>query len=587
MTKGRLRTILAAIAFCFLFATAACAQSPNENDISINGGGVDISAVNKAITDNSMQWKAGNTSVSGLSDDEMKKRLGDIETPVEQRVRPGIDYAAISSKNGEKDINQDAINGFPASLDWRNYNGRDWTTPIKNQGSCGSCWAFGAIGAVEARTKIARDDPSYIPVFSEQELVSCSDCGGCSGSGMPCPMDWMYRMGLFGEGCFKYTSGSTGDDGSCSGFTSASGSTPRITNTAKECSPVRENYLRDWAWVNNADYSNVNAMKLALMHGPIVGSFLVYQDFYTYTSGIYEHATGSLLGGHAITVVGWGHDSVSGKDYWICKNSWGPSWGESGWFRIRLGTDQSTIESRGNVQPFLGGYDAIGVFRSGTWYINYNNLQPSTDQVISFGASGDLPVTGNWLGTHVYNAVGEGIGIFRPSTGTWYLDNNNDGSADKVISFGTNGDKPIAGDWTGDGKDGIGIFRPSTGTWYLSYNNDGTASKVINLGTNGDQPVVGDWNGEGKDGIGVFRPSTGTWYLDYNNDANIDKYINFGTNGDLAVVGDWNRDGKTDIGVFRPSTGTFYLQDNNVVRVFAFGSTSDKPVAGNFFNWRY
>ncbi|MHB8120317.1 MAG: C1 family peptidase [Methanothrix sp.] len=582
MTKGRLRTILAVIAFCFLFATAACAQSPNQNDISIKEGGVDISAVNQAVTDNGMQWKAGSTSVSGLSMDVMKKRLGNIETPLEQRVRPEINYTASSSKNGEKDINQEAINGLPTSLDWRNYNGRDWTTPVKDQGNCGSCWAFGAIGAVEARTKIARDDPSYIPDFSEQELVSCSDCGGCVGSVMPCPMDWMYRMGLFGEGCFAYTSGPTGSAGSCGGYTSASGDTPRITNTAKECSPVRENYLRDWWWVNNLEYSNVNAMKLALMHGPIVGSFLVYQDFQTYTSGIYEHATGSLVGGHAITIVGWGCES--GKDYWICKNSWGNWWGESGWFRIRMGTDESTIESRGNVQPFLGDWDTIGVFRSGTWYINYIN-QPVTDQIIGFGLSGDLPITGNWVGTHTNNAVGEGIGVFRPSTRTWYLDYNNDGDADKVFNFGLNGDTPVAGDWTGDGKDGIGVFR--TGTWYLSYNKDGVVDETIGFGLNGDQPVVGDWNGEGKDSIGVFRPSTRTWYLDYNMDGVADKVFDFGLNGDLAIAGDWNRDGKTDIGVFRPSTRTFYLQYNNVVKIFSYGLTGDIPVAGNFFHWRY
>ena len=67
--------------------------------------------------------------------------------------------------------------------------------------------------------------------------------------------------------------------------------------------------------------------------GPMVAGLAVYQDFYSYTSGVYRHTTGSLVGYHAVSVVGYDDN----QRCWICKNSWGAGWGESGWFRIGYG----------------------------------------------------------------------------------------------------------------------------------------------------------------------------------------------------------------------------------------------------------
>ena len=80
-----------------------------------------------------------------------------------------------------------------------------------------------------------------------------------------------------------------------------------------------------------------------MTNGPIQAGFNVYSDFYNYRSGIYKYVSGSLLGGHAIKIIGWG--SLNGVNYWIVANSWGASWGESGFFRIQMG--QCGIE--GNV----------------------------------------------------------------------------------------------------------------------------------------------------------------------------------------------------------------------------------------------
>ncbi|MBY0526638.1 MAG: hypothetical protein K2R98_24795 [Gemmataceae bacterium] len=239
------------------------------------------------------------------------------------------------------------------------------------------------------------------------------------------------------------------------------------------------------------------------------------------------------------------------------------------------------------------GDDTYGVFRpsTGTWYLNTtdDDYDPEKTIVFQFGMLGDIPVVGDWLGdgkTH--------IGVFRPSTGTWYLNTltpfagGAPGSYDPAntiqIQFGTLGDIPVIGHWLGGDFDRIGVFRPSTGTWYLdqfggsdSYrsvgigNYDAAVTAVVQFGAFGDVPVVGDWQGTGVSHIGVYRPSTGQWFLDtQDRAAGASAYtsataiqILYGTPGDEPLVGTWVDDGIDHIGIFRPSTGTWFLDKAN------------------------
>jgi len=200
--------------------------------------------------------------------------------------------------------------GHPPALDWRD-NGGDFTTPVRDQGQCGSCWAFAALGAFESRMEIAYNNPSINPDFAEQDLVSCAGCGGCSGATMPCPLNWILDSGVMNESCYPYVGKDT------------------------SCNPGCSRYYRISEWHGVTPLSNENAIKEALTRGPVVGTFNVYTDFYYYESGIYEYTWGILEGGHGIVIVGWGQDERG--TYWICKNSWGTGWGEGGWFKIRSG----------------------------------------------------------------------------------------------------------------------------------------------------------------------------------------------------------------------------------------------------------
>jgi len=72
-------------------------------------------------------------------------------------------------------------------------------------------------------------------------------------------------------------------------------------------------------------------------NGPVETGFTVYADFMNYESGVYYHVSGAQEGGHAVKILGWGHDEASGLDYWLCANSWNTTWGEKGFFRIKVG----------------------------------------------------------------------------------------------------------------------------------------------------------------------------------------------------------------------------------------------------------
>jgi hypothetical protein len=221
------------------------------------------------------------------------------------------------------------------------------------------------------------------------------------------------------------------------------------------------------------------------------------------------------------------------------------------------------------------GRSEAGVFRSseGLWVVDYNGNGvwdgPDVDRAFILGQSGDQPVVADWNGDGRAKA-----GIFRPSQGLWVLDYNGNGRWDGTVSdrgfpLGQSGDQPIVGDWNGDGRDKAAVFRPSSGLWVLDYNGnalwDGPlADRAFSLGQNGDRAVAGDWNGDGRDKAGVFRSSQGLWVLDYNRNArwdgtDLDRASFLGQNGDQGVVGDWNGDGRAKAGVFRPAHGLWVL----------------------------
>lgn len=216
---------------------------------------------------------------------------------------------------------------LPTNFDWRNIRGDNYVSPVRNQGGCGSCYAFAATAMQESRVRILTGN-ALRPIYSPQDVVDCSPYAfGCYGG-------YLFSEGKFGED-FGYA------EESCSSYRGRENG---------RCSSLkcRRSYAIDYEFIgHHTGGCNELAMRLAIFHnGPIVAGYTVFSDFVHYRSGIYYHyGYDWAYGGHAVTVVGWGEDARTGTKYWIVKNSWGSFWGENGYFRIIRGINECNFES--------------------------------------------------------------------------------------------------------------------------------------------------------------------------------------------------------------------------------------------------
>ena len=184
---------------------------------------------------------------------------------------------------------------------------------MRDQGNCGSCWAFGSTAILESRILITSHTPDNDLDLSEQAMVSCDDQNtGCSGGYPDLAMSYLKTAGIPLETDAPYNSGETGITGTCT-------------------ATMQQNTYRVTGFEDVA--TSVEAIKNAIVqYGPLVTGFTIYTDFLSYQSGVYSHVTGMRREGI------WSLSSVTmmTNSAWIVKNSWGPDWGEDGYFRIKI-----------------------------------------------------------------------------------------------------------------------------------------------------------------------------------------------------------------------------------------------------------
>jgi C1A family cysteine protease len=260
----------------------------------------ELEYIQAAIESSNARWIAGETSISRLPLEEKRMLVGALK-PV------------ITGTEAFLTLQKDRIAALPARLDWRNNNGENFVTPVRNQSSCGSCWAFATTAGLEAVTLIGQKTPGIDLNLAEQILVRCSGAGDCQHGGYPgSASDFIRDSGLPVESCYPYTA----TDGSCS----------------PTCPDWQAKSYRIQSWTYVTTWSpSIDAIKSALYdYGPLPTTLDVYEDFRYYDGGVYSHVYGGLAGGHAVLIVGY--DDVD--EYFIVKNSWGTGWGESGYFRI-------------------------------------------------------------------------------------------------------------------------------------------------------------------------------------------------------------------------------------------------------------
>lgn len=201
---------------------------------------------------------------------------------------------------------------------------------VVDQGGCGSCWAFSSVAAFGDRRCVAGLDKQATK-YSPQYVVSC-DRGdmACDGGWLPTVWRFLIKTGTTTDECVPYESGSTGARGNC----------PTACADGTELPIFKATRAVDYG----LDCDLI--MQALATGGPLQTAFTVYSDFMYYAGGVYQHVYGYVQGGHAVEMVGYGTDDEWGVDYWIIRNSWGPDWGEDGYFRIIRMTNECGIEEQ-------------------------------------------------------------------------------------------------------------------------------------------------------------------------------------------------------------------------------------------------
>ncbi|XP_076438146.1 cathepsin B-like [Babylonia areolata] len=269
----------------------------------------------------------------------------------------GVDMEA--SRDAVRKLPQKVALGGQAVALPANFDPREkWTNcptlkEIRDQGNCGSCWAFGAVEAMSDRICIASNGSVNAHLSAEELLTCCDSCGdGCNGGFPSAAWDFFANSGIvtggqYGshQGCQPYLikkceHHTTGKLKPCEG----DAPTPPCVRT---CEASYAKSFDEDKHYGKSSYSlpdETAMMEELVTNGPIEAAFTVYSDFLQYKTGVYRHTAGTELGGHAIKILGYGEES--GEKYWLVANSWNPDWGDNGLFKILRGADECGIESQ-------------------------------------------------------------------------------------------------------------------------------------------------------------------------------------------------------------------------------------------------
>ncbi|XP_028760525.1 zingipain-2 isoform X2 [Neltuma alba] len=254
----------------------------------------------KYIDDHNSQnhtYKLGLNGFADLTNHEYATMyLGTVSDPKRRVVKANSASRRYALNDGDK---------LPSHVDWRL---KAALTPIKDQGSCGSCWAFSTVATVEAINKIVTGD---LVSLSEQELVDCdkSHNNGCHGGLVRYAFDFIVKNGgIDSEDDYPYL----GIDG--------------------KCDPMKNARVVKIDGYERVPPFNEDALKKAVAHQPVsVGIEATGRDFQLYHSGVFTGECGTNIN-HAVVIVGYGTEN--GLDYWLVRNSWGTVWGENGYMKI-------------------------------------------------------------------------------------------------------------------------------------------------------------------------------------------------------------------------------------------------------------
>jgi hypothetical protein len=217
---------------------------------------------------------------------------------------------------------------------------------------------------------------------------------------------------------------------------------------------------------------------------------------------------------------------------------------------------------------------SVGLYdpSTATFYLNSSNSSGALSSGFAAGPAGAIPIVGDWDGDGL-----DTVGWYDPRTSVFSLTNSNAAGTTTVTTFAfgpaNSGMRPIAGNWTGaaNGEDTVGLYNPATSTFYLKDSNTtGMADVAFTYGpsNSGWIPVVGNWTGaaNGEDTIGLYSPATSEFYLRNSNTSGFaDTTFAYGpaAGGCEPLAGDWTGAGADAVALYNPTTSTFFLKNSN------------------------
>ncbi len=281
------------VAICLTFSSFVFASSQP----SLSERDARLEEVRSYIEEHGYSWVADHTPISDLPEEEFQRLLG---------LRLPENYEDILKEIQSKPPAYPLLD-LPSRFDWTDSGA---VSPVRRQW-CGDCWAQCSVAAMESKLLIFDDDPTRLSV---QQAIDCNYGGSsCDGGWMEDTYDMYRAFGAVRQGCYRYT----GSDGLCAEDT---------------CEIIAK--IDGWEYID----TSVTSIKTYLMtNGPIAVGMTVYNDFSYYTGGCYEHAGNDPVN-HGVLIVGWDDSKCGGAGAWHIKNSWGTSWGESGYAWLKYGT---------------------------------------------------------------------------------------------------------------------------------------------------------------------------------------------------------------------------------------------------------
>jgi cathepsin B len=313
-------------------------------DLNLQAPALSQSIIEQVNNDAAATWKAGvNARFQNVTIAQAKRLMG---------VLPDHKLVMRRLLKERPPVSEAAAAAIPDSFDSRTQWGTmcPTTKEVRDQAACGSCWAFGAVTAMTDRICIATQGKQTPHLSAEDMNSCCAMCGmGCGGGYPSAAWSYWQRTGVVTGGnynssqpCYPYSIQAC--DHHVVGHLQPCG--PEVPTPAckKACIDGR-NWAGDKRFGASAYSVRARVADIQneiMTHGPVEGAFTVYEDFLTYRSGVYQHRTGQMLGGHAIKMLGWGVDGST--PYWIVANSWNEDWGNGGFFNILRGQDECGIE---------------------------------------------------------------------------------------------------------------------------------------------------------------------------------------------------------------------------------------------------